>query len=188
MPAASSASDLPVDFMTATTCNATISPSPVVVLSRTEQMPRGLAAKHAAMRAQHLQDVAVADGRAHERYAELLQCELETEIAHDRADDGTLEVARGEARFRQDIEQLVAVHGAAQMIHHHQPIAVAVECDAGIRPHAGHRQLQQPGIGRSAAVVDVAAVRRAADRHDFGAEIRDAPVARPCRPRRSRSR
>ena len=40
-----------------------------------------------------------------------------------------------------------------------------------LRAHAGNRQLQQLRCGRSAAVVDVAAVRRAADGHDFRAEI-----------------
>ena len=104
-------------------------------------MPRGLAAQHAAICPQHLQDVAVAHGRAHERDAELLQREFEPEIAHDGADDGALEVARGEPRLGQDVQELVAVHGAAEVVHHHEAVAVAVERDAGVGPHAGDRQL-----------------------------------------------
>ena len=40
-----------------------------------------------------------------------------------------------------------------------------------LRAHAGHRELQQLRRGRAAAVVDVAAVRRAADGHDLRAQV-----------------
>ena len=74
-----------------------------------------------------------------------------------------------------DEEQLVAVDDAAQVIDHHHAIAVAIEGDADMRAHARHRELQQFRGGGAAAVVDIAAVGRAADRHDLGAQIREHP-------------
>jgi hypothetical protein len=40
-----------------------------------------------------------------------------------------------------------------------------------MRLHARHRELQQLRLRRAAVEIDVAPVRRAADRHDLGAEI-----------------
>ncbi len=75
----------------------------------------------------------------------------------------------------QDEQQLVAIHAAPELIHHHHPVAVAVERHADLRAHARHRELQQLRRGRAAAIVDVAAVRRTADGHDFRAEIGEHP-------------
>ena len=96
---------------------------------------------------------------------------LETEVAHHRADHRTRSVPCELARARDDVQQLIAIDDAPQMIDHDQPVAVAIECQAHVGAHARHRQLQQVRRGRAAAVIDVAAVGRAADRHDLGAEV-----------------
>src|SRR5215470_13267801 len=74
---------------------------------------------------------------------------------------------------RDDIEELITVDEAPELIDHNQPIAVAIECDTGGGAHAGDRQLQELRMKRAAAIVDVAAVRRAADRYDFRAQVRE---------------
>ena len=78
-------------------------------------------------------------------------------------------------RRGQNEQQLIAVHAAPKFIHHHHPIAVAVERQADLRAHARHGELQQFRRSRSAAIIDVAAVGRAADGHDLRAEIRQHP-------------
>ena len=88
---------------------------------------------------------------------------------------GPSQLAGVAPRARQNEQQLVPVHAAAQLIHHHHPVAVAVEREADLRTHARNRQLQQFRRRRAAAVVDVAAVRRAADRHDFRTQIGEHP-------------
>ena len=134
-------------------------------------MARRLAAQDAALVLEHREHVAVADLGAQELDAEVAQRELEPQVAHDRADDGAAQAARLAAVARENVDELIAVDEIAALVDHDDAIAVAVEREADVRPHAGDRELQQIGSRRPAAVVDVAAVRRAADRHDVGAEI-----------------
>ena len=98
---------------------------------------------------------------------------------------GPCSVAGALAVGGDDVQQLVAVRDAAEMIDHHQPVAVTVERDADVRVHTRHRRLDQLGRRGPAAQVDVAAVRRAAERDDLGAEIgedsRRHLVGRPVR-------
>ncbi len=70
-----------------------------------------------------------------------------------------------------DVEQLIPIDDAAEMIDHDEPITVAIERKSHIGAHAGHGELQQLRRRGAAAIVDVAAVGRAADRHDLGAEV-----------------
>ena len=76
---------------------------------------------------------------------------------------GPLSSAGALARRGDDVDELVAIDDAAEAVDHHQPIAVTIEGDAGRGAHAGHGELQQSRRGRAAAIVDVAAVGRAAD-------------------------
>ena len=117
--------------------------------------------------------VTIADLGAVKVDARGAQRHLESEVAHHRADDRALQRAVLLARARDDIEQLIAIDDAAEMIDHDQAVAVAIERKPDVRAHAGHGELQQLRRHGAAAIVDVAPVGRAADRHDLGAEVRE---------------
>ncbi len=60
---------------------------------------------------------------------------------------------------------------AALLVDDDQPVRVAVERDADVRPARDDCFLEQLRLGRSAVVVDVEAVGLHADRDDVGAEL-----------------
>ena len=102
---------------------------------------------------------------------------------------GPRRAARLAAIARQDIDELIAVDEIAALVDHDDAVAVAVEREADVGSDAGDRELQEIRPRRAAAVVDVAAVRRATDGHDVGAEIghharRDLVAPRHARRRR----
>ena len=103
-------------------------------------------------------------------------------------DDGPAQLLRARAIARREIEELVAVDETAALVDHDDAIAVAVERHADVRAHAGDRELQEIRPRRAAAVVDVASVRRAPDRHDVGARGPTSRAARPCTPHRATRR
>ena len=63
------------------------------------------------------------------------------------------------------------------MIHHDQPVTVAIQRNTDIGPHARHGQLQQLRRHGPAAIVDIAAIGRAAHGHDLGTQVRQHPRA-----------
>ena len=67
---------------------------------------------------------------------------LQSHIAHHSTDHRTLKIAREPARRGENVEELIAVHAAPQLIHHHHSIAVAVERQTDLGTHARHRKLQ----------------------------------------------
>ncbi len=123
--------------------------------------------------AQHAEHVAVTDLRAFEFDALLAQRHFEPEIAHHGSHHRTLQRSGALARCRDDVDELVAIDDAAETVDHDEAVAITIERDARGRAHTRHGELQQAGRGRTAAVIDVAAIRRAADGNDFGAEIRE---------------
>ena len=68
---------------------------------------------------------------------------FEPQVAHDGADDGSLDLAGGLTRSRQNVKKLIPVHTTPQFIDHHNPVAVAVERHAHLGPYAGNGELQQ---------------------------------------------
>ena len=96
---------------------------------------------------------------------------LQTQVAHHGANHRSLQGPRFLTRTRDDVQKLVAVDDPAQVIDHDEAITVAIERESDMGPNAGHRELQQIRRRRSAAVVDVAAVGRAADGNDLRAEV-----------------
>src|ERR1700692_4565103 len=100
---------------------------------------------------------------------------LQPQIAHHGADHGTLEAAPVMSELGQYVEQLIAVHAAPQLIYHHYPVPVSVERHPELRTHPGNRELEQFWCCRTAPVVDIAAVRRTADGHDFSAQVGEHP-------------
>ncbi len=105
----------------------------------------------------------------------LPQGDLQAQVAHDRAHHRALQRAGLLPRAGDDVQQLVAVEHATQVVDHHQPVAVAVQRNAHGGAHARHGQLQQFRRRRAAAIVDVAAIGRAADGDDVGAEVGQQP-------------
>src|SRR5512134_1871658 len=114
-----------------------------------------LAAEDAALALQHREHVAIADLGAQKLDTQAAQRELEPEVAHDRADHRAAQCSSAASVARQDIEDLVAVDETAALVDHDDAVAVAIERQADVGPHARDRQLQQIGARRAAAVVDV---------------------------------
>ena len=139
IPEASSASDKPVFFITASTCKALTSPSPVVVLSRQMMCPEVSPPRMPPVSRKHSENVTVAHRRPLEFDAAFAQRHLEAEVAHHRADHRTAQRAGCCGALRDDVEQLVAVDQAAEMINHHQAVAVAIERQPDIRAHTRER-------------------------------------------------
>ena len=71
---------------------------------------------------------------------------------------------------REHREDLVAVDRVAVAVDSEHPVAVAVERDPEIESALADGLLQQREVGGAAAIVDVLAVRRVADRGHLGAE------------------
>src|SRR5690606_12199957 len=139
----------------------------------TQEVARALTSKHTARLAQLLEHVAIAHFRTLKLDALLRERMLETQIAHDGSDDRADERFLFVPRARNDVEQLIAVDEPTEMIDHEESIAVAIQRDSHIRAHAGDRELQQLGRSGAAVQIDVAPVRRAADRNDLGPQIRE---------------
>jgi len=105
-------------------------------------MSRRLAAKNAAALLEQREHVSIADLGAQELDTEAAQRELEPEVTHDRADDGAAQFLRRAPFARQDVDELIAVDEVAPFVDHDDAVAVTVEREAHVRPHAGDRQLE----------------------------------------------
>ena len=101
----------------------------------------------------------IADLRTPELDSEVPQRDLETEVAHDSADNRTAQRTLAVAVSRDDVQQLITVDQVAALVDHHDAIAVAIKRHANVRSHTRDRELQQVGPLGAAAVVDVATVR-----------------------------
>ena len=99
-----------------------------------DDVPGLLAADVEAVLAHVLQHVAVADRGAHHRQAEPLDVAFEPEVRHHRGDEAALaEPPVLHPALGDDGHQLVAVDDLALLVHHQQPVGVAVERDADVR-------------------------------------------------------
>ncbi len=138
-------------------------------------MSGGFPTQNALGLAQHRQDVAIAHRGAAKLNVGRTQRHLKSQVAHHRADHRPPQRSCLLERTRHDVQKLIAVHDAAEMIGHDEPVTVAIERDANVRAYTRHRELQKIRRGRTAAVVDIATVRRAADRHDLCAQVGENP-------------
>ena len=158
--------------MTASTCSALTRPSPVVVLSRHRMWPEVSPPRMPPRLAQHGR---ARSGRRPARAGTRCRCSRSASsrprLLITVPTTGPAQRAAPLAGARDDVQELVAVDDAPEVIDHHEAVAVAVEREPDVRAHARHGQLQQVRRGRAAAVVDVAAVGRAADGHDLGAQV-----------------
>ena len=130
-----------------------------------------LAAKLPLLLAQAFQNVAVPHLGALEGDAAGFQGAFQAQIAHLRAHHAALEAPAQKAGLGDDVEQFVAVRQVPFGIHHHHPVAVAVEGDAGVRADFAH--LVRDGLRMRGAVagVDVGAVRSNANRRNVRAQL-----------------
>ena len=124
------------------------------------------AANYAAALLEFLEHVTIADACAMELYVVLFERVFQAQVAHNGPNDRPVQPAFLLPRGCQDVQDLVSVDEQSVLVDEHHAITVTV------RRHSGHRELQQVGPGRSAAVVDIASVGRATDRDDFRIEIR----------------
>ncbi len=133
-------------------------------------MPRRLAAELRLPPLELLPDVAVADLRADEADAVLLEGRFEPAIRHHRADHhhrGQLAVLREVPRRERQHE--VPIEDGATAVDGHDPVAVAVEREADIRLVLHDGLLQRSRRGCTASEVDVRPIGRVEEREDLRA-------------------
>jgi hypothetical protein len=109
-----------------------------------QQVTGGFPAQNATFLAQQTQHVAVTDVGAAERNTEIPQRLFEPEIAHEGPDDGPAESSFILPGTGQNVQQLVAIDQAPEVIDHDQPVAVAIQRDADIGARC---QLPSTGAG-----------------------------------------
>ena len=127
-------------------------------------------------------DVLVADRRAQQRDAGLLERQLETDVAHHRRDYGIAFQLTAAFEFLGAHQQdVVAVDQPARVIDQQGAVAVAIEGDPGAEAAVHDRFHQRLGRRRPAAAIDVAAVRS-------GVEDGHVEAQGPEQPRRRRRR
>ena len=124
-----------------------------------------------AVRLKRLEDVAVAHSRLVEGDPAGTERAPQSEVRHDGPDDG---VVGQEAPFVEvdpgGRQEVVAVEEGAVGSDGDDPVAIAVERQAGIGTCIDHGLLQALGVHRTAEVVDVAAVRRRIEDGDLCAQ------------------
>ena len=129
-------------------------------------MARLLAAEHTAFTLERLEHVAVAHVGGDDADAVLAHQLVQSEVRHHG--DGDQVDAEIE---REHGDDLVAVDEGSVLVDGEHPIAVSVEGDPEVESLLDHRALQERGVGRPAADVDVGAVGLDADRDDLGATL-----------------
>src|SRR4029453_2029137 len=117
-------------------------------------MTRRFAAEIVTVLAHVLEHITIADGRARQLEADFLKIALESEIAHDRADDARL----GQApvffpAFGDHRHQLVAVDEVTTLTDHHHPARIAIKREADIGAHFTYLAAQRFGSSRADLLV-----------------------------------
>ena len=124
-----------------------------------DQMPRLLAAEHPPTVVERLEHVPVANRSLVHGDAVSGQCPTQAQVGHHGDDHRAvgqqppLVTVHGA-----DGQQVVAVEQCAVGGHRHDPVAVAVESEAGVSAPVDHLALQGFGLGGATAFVDVAPV------------------------------
>ncbi len=134
-------------------------------------MPGVLTAQHPIALQQLGHHIAIADLGPHEGDIQIGQPQLETEIAHQGTHHPTLEATTALEIARDQIEQLVAIHCRPGVIHHQDPITVAVEGDADVGVLVEHRLLQALQVSGAAVLVDVEPIWLHAQHADVRTEL-----------------
>ena len=115
------------------------------------------------------QDIAVTDSRDFRLAAHFLQGFMETDITHDRTDDGILFESAFGLQFHGTKEHdLIAVHILALFVDSQAAVGVPVISNADIGTVFQDRFFQTVEVGRTTVFIDVDAVRFIMDGNDFG--------------------
>src|SRR5210317_1292694 len=133
-----------------------------------QHVPGRLAANDSTRFAQHLEDIAITYSSAPKIDVPGLERMLQTQITHDRTDDRSLEVFLVLARRRHYVKQLVSIHQRAALIDHDNAVTIAVHCHTDVSFYGGNGYLQKLRLRRAAGVIDILAIRRAADWNHLG--------------------
>ena len=135
------------------------------------------------------EQIPVSDRRFHHVDARIPHRQPESQVGHDRSNDSVA----GQPPFivqreREHGEDLVAIDNPARGVDRQAPVRVSVVGDPAIGAVRPHRVGQGAQARRTAAGIDVVAVRLGADRDHVGARPGAAGAARRRRQRRARSR
>src|SRR5262249_55953963 len=131
-----------------------------------------LAAHVTSLLAHLLEHVAIADGRAQERYTDTSEITLETEIGHDGGNDARASEAPVLLpAFGDDGEELISVDDTTAFVDDDHAVGVAVERNPDIRPHLAHLECERIGDRAAAFLVDIEPVGLNADGDDFGPKL-----------------
>ena len=112
---------------------------------------------------QLFQHIAVAHFGAAEFDFKLCQGQLHRHIGHHCAHYAAHQKAGFMAGAGNHVNQRIAVVHFALLVHHHQAVAVAIECNAVVGFVLQHGGLQGFGVGGAAFVVDIETVGLIAD-------------------------
>src|SRR6185437_5758893 len=131
---------------------------------REDNVPGRFAADIKAVGPHVIEDIAIADRRAHEFKAQLFEMTFETKVRHHGSDDaGSLQSAIFLPALGNDGEQLVAIDDMAAFIHDQYAIGVTIERDANIGAHLTHFAGKSRKIRGAAVLIDIESVRIDAD-------------------------
>ena len=139
-----------------------------------DHVPALLAAERIAAALQLLEHVPVADGGLDDLDPGFGHRQPEAEVRHHRDDDGVVAQQAPRAHVdRADGDHVVAVDDPTALVDGDQPVAVAVEGEAGEGTLLDDHASESGRLGGAALTVDVGAVRRGVDQQDLGAGPRE---------------
>src|SRR5438876_3891555 len=146
----------------------------------------GLAAELGAKPFHGFPDIAIADLRALEADTVVSEHRLEAAVRHHRADhDPWVELSVTHEVARRERQDEIAVVRAAPLVDDDHAVAITVEGEPGVSLLIDDEPLERFRRGRTAAVVDVLAVRLVEVREDLrarlGEHVRCDPVRRAVR-------
>ncbi|MNI13936.1 hypothetical protein D3C73_671850 [compost metagenome] len=119
-----------------------------------------------------LDDIAVTDLGARKCQPVVAKETLKAQIRHDGGNDTTTRQTLVLCpAFSDHGHQLVAVDDLAILVDDDHTVRIAIQGDTDIGAHFMHLLLQRFRAGRSAAEIDVGAIRLVADRHDISAKL-----------------
>ena len=131
-----------------------------------------LAAEIPLVLKQAFDDIAVADIGPVETDAQFPECQLESEIGHERSDHIPAQRLLAQARPGDDVENVIPVDEPAVCIDEQDTVAIAVEGDAEIGLLLEDTGLQQFRVCGADAVIDIQTVWIGTDRNDLRTEFR----------------
>ena len=141
------------------------------MLVKRQQMARTLAAQQPAIFLELFQHIAVTDLGTHKLHAALLERQLHRQIGHQGADSAGHRFTPGQTLAHHQEQNFIAIEQAALRVDQLQPVGIAIQRHTIVSPIRFHRLNQGLRMGSSHAVIDVQAIRCAADADDIRAQL-----------------